>query len=36
MLSRVKKRKECAGDLNDPNHRNEIFQIAKQMAKERI
>jgi len=27
--------KECASDLNDPNHQNESFQIAKQMAKER-
>jgi len=26
--------KECASNLNDPNHQNEIFQIAKQMVKE--
>jgi len=29
------KQKECASDLNDPNHQNEIFRIAKQMVKER-
>jgi len=31
-----KKQKECASNLNDPNQQNEIFRIAKQMAKERI
>jgi len=31
-----KKQKECASDLNDPNHQNEIFQKAKQMVKDRI
>jgi len=30
-----KKQKECASNLNDPNHQNEIFRIAKQMVKER-
>jgi len=34
-LAKGKKHKECASDLNDPNHQNEIFQIAKQMVKER-
>jgi len=29
-----KKHDECAGDLNDPDQQNEIFQIAKQMVKE--
>jgi len=29
-----KKDKECASDLNDPEHQNEIFWIAKQMVKE--
>jgi len=29
------KQKECASDINYPNHRNEIFRIAKQMVKER-
>jgi len=30
-----KKQKECTSDLNDPEHQNEIFQMAKQMVKER-
>jgi len=34
-LAKEKKQKECASDLNDPNHQNEIFRIAKQMVKER-
>jgi len=34
-LAKGKKQKECASDLNDPNHQNEIFRIAKQMVKER-
>jgi len=25
---------DCASDLNDPNHQNKIFRIAKQMVKE--
>jgi len=29
-----KKQKEFASVLNDPNHQNEIFRIAKQMVKE--
>jgi len=29
------KQKECASDLNDPEHQNEIFRMAKQMVKER-
>jgi len=33
--AKEKKQKECASDLNDPKHQNEIFQIAKQMVKER-
>jgi len=24
-----KKQKECASDLNDPNHQNKTFRIAK-------
>jgi len=35
FLAKGKKQKECVRDLNDPNHQNEIFQIAKQMVKER-
>jgi len=35
-LAKGKKQKECASNLNDPNHQNEIFQIAKQMVKERL
>ena len=27
--------KECASDLNDPEHQNVIFRMAKQMVKER-
>jgi len=27
--------KECASDLNDPEHQNEIFRMAKQIVKER-
>jgi len=34
-LAKGKKWKGCASDFNDPNHQNEIFRIAKQMAKER-
>jgi len=34
-LAKGKKQEECASDLNDPNHQNEIFRIAKQMVKER-
>ena len=30
-----KKQKECTNDLNDPEHQNEIFRMAKQMVKER-
>jgi len=30
-----KKQKECASDMNDPEHQNEICQTAKQMVKER-
>jgi len=33
--AKEKKQNECASDLNDPNHQNEIFRIAKQMVKER-
>jgi len=33
--AKEKKQKECASDLNDPNHQNEIIQIAKKMVKER-
>ena len=31
----LSKRNKCANDLNDPNHQNEIFRIAKQVVKER-
>jgi len=34
FLAKGKKQKECASDLNDPHHQNEIFRIAKQ--KDRI
>jgi len=34
-LAKGKKQKECASNLNDPNHQNEIFRIAKQIVKER-
>jgi len=30
-----KEQKECASDLNDPEHQNEIFRMANQMVKER-
>jgi len=33
--AKEKKQKECASDLNDPEHQNEIFRMAKQMVKER-
>ena len=26
---------ECSSDLNDPEHQNEIFRMAKQTVKER-
>jgi len=35
LLANRKKQKELASDLNDPNQQSEIFQIAKQMVKER-
>ena len=28
-LAKGKKQMECASNLNDPNHQNEIFRIAK-------
>ena len=31
----TKKQNECASDLNDPEHQNEFFRLAKQMVKER-
>ena len=34
-MAKEKEQKECASDLNDPEHQNEIFQMAKQMVKER-
>jgi len=34
-LAKGKKQKECSSELNEPNHQNEIFRIAKQMVKER-
>jgi len=34
-LAKEKKQKECANDLNDAEHPNEIFRMAKQMVKER-
>jgi len=34
-LAKEKKQKECASDLNDPDHQNKIFRMAKQMVKER-
>jgi len=34
-LAKGKKQKECASNLNDTKFQNEIFRIAKQMAKER-
>jgi len=33
--AKEKKQKECASDLSDPEHQNEIFRMAKQMVKER-
>jgi len=33
--AKAKKQKECASDLNDPEHQNEIIRMAKQMVKER-
>jgi len=33
--AKEKKQKECASDLNDPEHQNEIFRMAEQMVKER-
>jgi len=33
-LAKGKKQKECASDLHDPEHKNEIFTIAKQTVKE--
>jgi len=33
--AKEKKQKEYVIDLNDPEHQNEIFQVAKQMVKER-
>jgi len=35
LSAKEKKQKECASDLNDPKHQNEIFRIAKQMLTER-
>jgi len=34
--AKEKKQKECASHLNDPEHQNEIFRMAKQMVKGRI
>ena len=34
-LANQKKQKECASNINEPNHQNEIFRIAKQTVKER-
>jgi len=34
-LTKGNKLKESVHDLNDPNHQNEIFRIAKQMVKEK-
>ena len=33
--AKEKKHKEWASDLNDLEHQNEIFRMAKQMVKER-
>ena len=33
--AKEKKQKECAGNLNDSEHQNGIFRMAKQMVKER-
>ena len=35
LLPQQKKQKKCAGHLNDSEHQNEIFLIAKQKVKER-
>jgi len=35
FLSKGKETEGMCNDLNDPNHRNEIFLIAKQTVKER-
>ena len=32
---RNKRNVHCTSDLNDPEHQNEIFRMAKQMVKER-
>ena len=32
-LAKGKKLKECANDLNESNHQNEIFRVAKQTVK---
>jgi len=32
--SKEKKQKECASDSSDPEHQNQIFQMAKQVVKE--
>jgi len=32
-LAKEKKQKKCASDLNDPEHQNEIFRMAKQVVK---
>ena len=31
--AKEKKQKECASNLNDPEHQNEFFRMAKQMVK---
>jgi len=33
--AKEKKQMECSSDLNDPEHQNEIFRMAKQLVKER-
>jgi len=33
--AKEKKLKECASDLNDPEHQNKTLRMAKQMVKER-
>jgi len=33
--AKEKKQKECANDLNDSDHENKMFQMAKQMVNER-
>ena len=32
--AKEKKQKECASDLNDPEHQHDSFQMAKQIVKE--